>query len=161
MNPDFDYLPTEPIVVSSFYSSPNGKSTVRAYEIVNSNPYSAKVRKNKLAEPRFEITVSNIFRQIINFFVSPNRVSNYPVKRIKQKRENFTKENINKEMAFHTKKNGGVIAVASLDLSNKSGDNSRLKEFVQRKIIVDRMNNKIITPNSITNSNTIIRKSIY
>ncbi|RNA26445.1 hypothetical protein BpHYR1_003779 [Brachionus plicatilis] len=161
MNPDYDYFPREPIVVSSFYCSPNGKSTVRAYEIVNSNPYVVKIRKNKLDEPRFEVALSNFFGKIINFFVSTNRVSDYPSRKLNNKRESLTKTNINKEMAFHTKKNGGVIAIASLDLSNKKGDNSKLKEFVQRKVIVDRMNNKILNPNSITNSNMVIKSNIY
>lgn len=161
MNPDFDYLPKEPIVVSSFYCSPNGKSAVRAYEIVNSNPYVTKIRKNKLDESRFEVSLSNFFGRAMNFFVSTNKVSDYPGKKIKQKRDSTTKATINKEMAFHTKKNGGVIAVASLDLSNKNADNSKLKEFVQRKVIIDRMNNKILNPNSITNSNIIIKNSIY
>ncbi|CAF0840003.1 unnamed protein product [Brachionus calyciflorus] len=149
MNPDFDYDSGEAIVVSSFYSSPNGKRAVRAYEIVNTNPYRSKLNKYELNEPRIEVTLTQIWSKIRSFFISSNRVSEYPAKRLQRNELKDKKANINKEMAFHTKRDGGIVAVASLDLSNKNGDNSTLKEFAQRKAIIDKMNPKATTKNNI------------
>ena len=42
---NYDLEPREPVVHSSFYASPNGKRSVRAYEIVNANQNIRKLKK--------------------------------------------------------------------------------------------------------------------
>ncbi len=134
----YDLNPREPIVTSSFYASPNGKRSVRAYEIVNSNTNIRKIKKNELDEPRFENSMSKAFKQFKSLFVSDNprsraaKISDYGVK---------SGVNVKKGVSFHTKNDGGLVAVTSLDLQNQKGDNAKLKEFVQRKAMADKVNN--------------------
>lgn len=164
----------EAIVISSFYPTPDGRSSVRAYEIKSSNPEMYKIRKDELNEPRFELHVSKAFNKFKSFFIgsedqtySPSSSAYSTPRRFESSSENL---NIKKGMAYHTKRDGGVVAVTSLDLSNQNGDNSALKEFAQRKAILDRMNNnnslkqtvvsnQYIAPVVITNSNPNILKA--
>ena len=83
---NYDLEPRDPIVHSSFYSSPNGKRSVRAYEIVNSNPNIRKLKKNELDEPRFENSLSKFAKTVKNMFVSDTprakitKISDYGIK---------------------------------------------------------------------------------
>ena len=132
----YDMTPRDPVVVSSFYASPNGKRSVRAYEIVNSNPNIRKIKKQELDEPRFENSMSRAFGQFKSWFVSDSprtkasRISDYGIR---------SGVNVKKGVSFHTKNDGGLVAVTSLDLHNQKGDNAKLKEFVQRKAMADKV----------------------
>jgi hypothetical protein len=134
---NYDLEPREPVVHSSFYASPNGKRSVRAYEIVNANQNIRKLKKTELDEPRFENSLSKFAKAVKNIFVSDtprqkiSKINDYGIK--------TRGVNVKKGVSFHTKNDGGLVAVTSLDLQNQHGDNAKLKEFVQRKAMADKV----------------------
>ena len=142
---DYDMVPHEPIVTSSFFSSPDGKRSVRAYEIINSNKNLRKIRKDELDEPRFENSASRTFSKFKALFVTP-KVK--PGRRLNRNYNSEQQLNVKKGISYHTKNDGGIVTVTSLDLSNQNGDNTALKEFVQKKATLDRVGNQniIYTP---------------
>jgi hypothetical protein len=136
-----EYAPGPPVVVSSFYPSPDGKSSVRFYEIKNSNPNLQKIRRDELDEPRFENSASRVFSSIRNLFVTPKEKLYKPPAQFDRTRQHQLQNHLNvqKNISLHTKQNGNVVTVTSLDLSNNNSNNPALKEFVTRKAALDRV----------------------